>query len=240
MRTVMNNVTLDNESYINDLLVENDLILVLQYDGTDTNLTINVTPNTNLRVFDVSKNTHNKITYNIEKNTQVIVNKMGIDCNDELEVNINDENADVEFHNSLISYDNFIFKETINHYHSGSKCKIINHALNVNEKELKLIVDGIITKEAYDTTFRQDNKIINLNNGMSYILPNLIVDNNDIEASHSAYIGTFKEDDIFYMMSRGISLKEAEKLLIKSFLINSMDLEEKEEDIFNGIIDTIN
>ena len=240
MRTVMNNVTLDNESYINDLLVENDLILVLQYDGTDTNLTINVTPNTNLRVFDVSKNTHNKITYNIEKNTQVIVNKMGIDCNDELEVNINDENADVDIHNSLISYDNFIYKEIINHNHNGSKCRVINHALNVNEKELKLIVDGIITKDAYDATFRQDNKIINLNNGMSYILPNLIVDNNDIEASHSAYIGTFKEDDIFYMMSRGISLKEAEKLLIKSFLINSMDLEEKEEDIFNGIIDTIN
>lgn len=235
----MNNVTLDNESNTNDLIVDNDLILVLKYDGVSVDLNINVMPNTCLRVFDVSKNTHNNITYNIEKNVKVFADKMGIDCNDNLVININDEESVVEFHNSLICYGDDEFKETINHNHSGSKCKIINHALNVKDKEFKFIVDGVIKKEAYDTIFRQDNKIINLHEGKSFILPNLIVDNNDIEASHSAYIGTFDEDDIFYMMSRGIKEKDAEKLLIRAFLINDMELEEKEEEIFDGIINTI-
>ena len=41
------------------------------------------------------------------------------------------------------------------------------------------------------------------------------------------------------MMSRGINEKDAEKLLIRAFLINDMELEEKEEEIFDGIINTI-
>lgn len=235
----MNNLTLDNESNINDLLVESDLILLIDYEGTNLDLNINVTPNSCLKVFDTSKNTHNNITYNIEKNSKVYVNKLGKNCSDKLVVNINDENAYVEFHNSLICYDDTIFNETINHFHSGSESKIINHALNVEGNECKFIVDGIITKDATDTKFRQDNKIINLTSGKSFILPNLIVDNSDIEASHAAFIGTFSEEDIFYMETRGIKRDEVEKLLIKAFLINDMKLEEKEEDIFNAIINAI-
>ena len=235
----MNNLTLDNESDISDLLVDSDLILVIDYEDTNIDLHINVTPNACLRVFDTSKNTHNNITYNIEKNAKVHVNKLGKNCSDKLVVNINDEGAYIEFHNSLICYDDIAFNETINHLHSGSECKIVNHALNVLGNECKFIVDGVITKDATDTVFRQDNKIINLTEGKSFILPNLIVDNSDIEASHSAYIGTFKEDDIFYMQTRGIKKEEVEKLLIKAFLINDMDLDEKEADIFNAIINDI-
>ena len=235
----MNNLTLDNESDISDLLVETDLILVIDYENTNIDLQINVTPNACLRVFDTSKNTHNNITYNLEKNSKVYVNKLGKNCSDKLVVNINDENIYIEFHNSIICYDDIVFSETINHLHSGSESKIINHALNVLGNECKFIVDGIITKEANDTKFRQDNKIINLTSGKSFILPNLIVDNSDIEASHSAFIGTFNEDDIFYMQTRGIKKEDVEKLLIKAFLINDMDLEEKESDIFNAIINSI-
>ena len=68
----------------------------------------------------------------------------------------------------------------------------------------------------------------------------MIVDTNEVEASHSAYIGTFNEDDIFYMMSRGLTKNECEDLLIKAFLISNMDLTEDERNIYCGIIETIN
>mgnify|MGYP003304237271 CR=1 FL=1 len=111
---------------------------------------------------------------------------------------------------------------------------------NIEDKEFKFIVDGIINRESERVDFKQDNKIINLRDGKSSILPNLIVDNNDIEASHSAYIGTFDEDKKFYMMSRGLSEKECDDLLIKAFLLSDMKLSEKERDIYCSIIENIN
>jgi hypothetical protein len=104
----------------------------------------------------------------------------------------------------------------------------------------KFIVDGVIHRDAERVDFRQDNKIINLRDGKSSILPNLIVDNNDIEASHSAYIGTFDEDKKFYMMSRGLTSEESDDLLIKAFLLNDMVLDEKERNIYCSIIESIN
>ena len=68
------------------------------------------------------------------------------------------------------------------------------------------------------------------------IKPNLIIDNNEIEANHSAYIGTFKEDEMFYLMSRGINKKNCYKLLLKAFLLNNMQIESEK---FVNIIDTL-
>ena len=66
------------------------------------------------------------------------------------------------------------------------------------------------------------------------------VDNDDIEASHSAYIGTFDPEVLFYMMSRGLTKKECDDLLIKAFLLHNMELDDKERDIYCSIIEKIN
>ena len=60
-----------------------------------------------------------------------------------------------------------------------------------------------------------------MNDGKSTICPNLLIDNYDVESNHAAYIGCFKEDILFYMMSRGISREVASRLLLNGFLINS-------------------
>ena len=67
----------------------------------------------------------------------------------------------------------------------------------------------------------------------------MIVDNHDIEASHSAYIGKFDEDVIFYLMTRGLTRKDANSLLIKAFLINNMSLEENEIAILDAVVKNV-
>ena len=54
------------------------------------------------------------------------------------------------------------------------------------------------------------------------IKPNLFIDENDVVANHSALIGTFKDDEIFYLMSRGLDKKDAENLLTKGFLLKGV------------------
>jgi Fe-S cluster assembly protein SufD len=149
-------------------------------------------------------------------------------------------NSNIKFYSSIINYEDNEYKQNINHNDKDSISKIINHCINVYDNKFKFIVNGKIKKDSINSSFKQDNKIININNGKSFILPNLIVDNNDIDASHSAYIGTFDEDLIFYMMTRGLSLKECNSLLIKSFLLGSMDLDDRQRDILNSIIEKVN
>ena len=71
--------------------------------------------------------------------------------------------------------------------------------------------------------------------GNSKIIPNLLIESNDIVASHSAYIGNFDDDVKFYVLSRGIKLDMLIRMLYKAILLGTMDLTiEKEE--FNKII----
>ncbi len=48
--------------------------------------------------------------------------------------------------------------------------------------------------------------------------PLLLIDEYDIEAGHGAAIGQIDEEQLYYMMSRGLTRKHAERLIINSFI----------------------
>ena len=66
-----------------------------------------------------------------------------------------------------------------------------------------------------------------------------LIDNYDVESNHAAYIGKFSEDKIFYMMSRGITREEAERLLLNGFLINSDSIDLGQIELFIKEIEKI-
>ncbi len=49
-------------------------------------------------------------------------------------------------------------------------------------------------------------------------VPELEIECNEVKASHAASVGRIDEEQIFYLMSRGLSKKEAEELIIEAFL----------------------
>lgn len=235
----MNKIIIDNNIDYNDVYIDEDSDLIVDLDSTEKNINIHLVRGICLRGFIKTKNTKNKVIYNIEDDCDVVINKLATDSSDDITINFNDENSKVKYNSSIINYENNEYRQKVNHQRSNTKSKIVNHCINVLDNEFKFIVDGIVTKDSNRVNFKQDNKIVNLNNGKSNILPNLIVDNDDIEASHAAYIGTFDEDKIFYMMSRGLTKEECNDLLIKAFLLNDMDLQENERDIYCEIIEKI-
>ena len=52
----------------------------------------------------------------------------------------------------------------------------------------------------------------------------MLIDEVDVSANHSALIGSFKDDELFYMQRLGIDKVEANKLLIKGFINNKISL----------------
>lgn len=91
-------------------------------------------------------------------------------------------------------------------------------------------VTGMVYSGKTECVINQKNHIINLNGKNSRINPNLLIEENNVTANHSAYIGTFDEDIFFYLETRGIPRKKALSLLVESFLTEgSIEEEEKEK-----------
>ncbi len=59
--------------------------------------------------------------------------------------------------------------------------------------------------------------------------PLLLIDEYDVEASHGAAIGRIDEEQLYYLMSRGLSEKDAQRLIINGFLAPLKDLMENEK-----------
>ena len=176
-----------------------------------------------------------KVTYNLEENSKLVIYQYGFDINNEVLINLNGAFAEVEYHYSVINYKNHKYNILVKHNNVSTISNIYNHGLNILNNSLDFNVTGQVIKKADKSICNQENQIINLENGNSTILPNLLIDNYDVISNHSAYIGKFKDELLFYLMSRGISKKKSYDLLIKSFLVNGLtkneDISKLEEEI---------
>ena len=65
---------------------------------------------------------------------------------------------------------------------------------------------------------QKNNNILLSSNANVHSNPQLEIYNNDVKCSHGSTTGQLDEDAIFYLRSRGISLKNAEKILLNGFL----------------------
>ena len=61
----------------------------------------------------------------------------------------------------------------------------------------------------------------------------MLIEEYDVEASHSAKIGSFNEENLFYMESRGLNRKEAINLLTNGFLKRNL----KNNEFINDFIE---
>lgn len=170
--------------------------------------------------FDI---TNQNVIYNVSNNSKLVVYQYGINIDNNIIINLNGENANVEYHYSTINYDDHKYKIEVNHNNSKTISNLYNHGINVFDNKLDFDITGNVLNKSGKCECNQKNQILNISDGKSTILPKLLIDNYDVISSHSAYIGKFKDEILFYLMSRGISEKVSYDLLIKSFLVNGCD-----------------
>ena len=188
-------------------------------------------------LYVIDKDTKKDYKYNICEDT--IIYHFSINSSSHVEVNLVTEGVTLYYYYNNINYDNNNFNIEVNHMKSNTHSELYNHGVNISNKKLDYHVDGIVPKESSKCICNQENQIINMSDGKSTIFPNLLIDNYDVESNHSAYIGKFSEDKIFYMMSRGIAREEAERLLLNGFLINSDSIDLGQIELFIKEIEKI-
>lgn len=105
------------------------------------------------------------------------------------------------------------------HFGKSSESQMITRA--VMREEAAAIINGItkIEKGATKANGEQTEKVLMLSpKARGDANPILLIDEDDVKAGHAASVGQVNPEQIYYLMSRGISREQAERLVIYGFL----------------------
>lgn len=213
----------------------------LEIENIDKEVCLVVLENVNVTINLLGNKTNINFYIRVNRNSSLIINNFIIDGSININTILEDEYASFSLNNSILSSSNSNNKIEVKHLSSKTNSYLKNHGFSQNQANIIFDVSSFVPKESNSCTCKQDNKIIQNETSLSQINPKLYIDNYDIEASHSAYVGEFKEEELFYMMSRGISIEDAKFLLLKSFLVGSMPLNNDiMEKFYNSVIKYFN
>lgn len=224
---MMNKINIEQDK----IFLDNGLYLLEVSDNLE--LDIETKENTKSKLVIVGDNSY-KINYLLKSNSELTIHSINKDNSVNVSITLL-EKSKLTYHHSVI--DNLISDNTfkIIHQENDSSSIIYNNGINRSKDKLFFQIDGIIPKGLTNIICSQSSKIINYNNGNSKIIPNLIIDSNDIMASHAAYIGNIDNDTMFYLESRGIKEENIKRLIYQSIMLGKMELDE-EKDLFDKLI----
>lgn len=192
---IIGEITSVNRSIILDVCGTNKLYL---YNNDLNNIVLNVFDNSKLDIF-IYGNKIDDMTININQNNDSIVN----------------------FNYSFINYDNSNVK--INNNIKGNNNTSNFIVRNISKKELsKIEVCANIIKDSKNNEVYE--KINGITNGGNILVkPDIICDSFETIANHSSVIGYVNKDELHYLMSKGLDLDTANKLICNGFILNNMD-----------------
>ena len=210
--------------------IKKDIDLAIEYDCEDIKLdiTINILKGVKAHIYEIKKDGKYKLKckFNLEKDASLIIEKINDvkQINELTVVNLNGENAKVDYILKTISKYNEKYNFLVYHNAKKTTSDIKNNGVNILEGILEFNVSSFVPKGIIKCDASQSARIINETKNICAIKPNLFIDEQDVSASHSALIGTFSKDEIFYLMSRGIDEKKSQKILSKGFLLKGITL----------------
>lgn len=162
------------------------------------------------------------LTLNIKDNSILKIYKFNNKKENDLVVNIYQNN------NSKLNYNEAFINELdnkliINNYIKGNNNESVINVRNIcNNNSSQVIINVEIDKDTINNIALEDLKGIN-NGGFIQIEPNIVCLSNEVSANHLTTIGSIDKVSLDYLMSKGISLDNAKKILLKGFIYSNMD-----------------
>ncbi len=105
-----------------------------------------------------------------------------------------------------------------------SSFNMVNSCVALKDSSYDLNAYGVIKKGAKEAKNFQENRSLTLGNVKKInVVPNLLIDENDVEAGHGCSIGDVDEEVLYYLSSRGLCKYDAMSLIVDSFLKSIAD-----------------
>ena len=225
-----------NDTDINILVKENINASLIEKNDKNRNIKIEFENNSSIKYISIDLSNSSNKEIKLAKNNNlnmVLANFNG--GNKDLKIYLDDEESNLDIKSIIMMKDNDD-KETIEVYHNAKNTtsKIENY-ITSNKAKIDVDVIGKIKKGMSNSNCVQKSRgIILTNDAKIKVMPVLLIDEFDVSANHGAAIGKIDEEGLYYLMSRGISKKDAEMLIIKGFLspiLSSLSNEELKDEI---------
>ncbi|WP_048147997.1 SUF-like minimal system protein SmsB [Palaeococcus ferrophilus] len=130
-----------------------------------------------------------------------------------------EENGYVELNGILLGQKDWYIDLGGEMYLMGKGASGINASKTVIMDESSVITRGVIKAEAPKTKGHIScDALLMSDKAFMETYPGLVSRVDDAELSHEAAIGKIKEEELFYLMSRGLSEEKATQLIVKGFL----------------------
>lgn len=131
------------------------------------------------------------------------------------------EGSTCAFHGAVLTkgFDRKTYDVSI--YHEGPNSEALVSTHGIAREQSRLVIEGVsdIKKGSIGAKTRQEGRVIVFDpRAVGDVSPSLLIDENDVEASHAATVGRLNEDHLFYLLSRGLSLVEAKRLITLGYL----------------------
>ena len=219
------------DSYIpenmNIKVINSKVSIIENYVGevSKCSFTIEIDENSELNRFSILVNNLTNIKLVRDINNKGEYKSMQIDLseyNTESIENINlinqEANGSVIDGIYAIKKSNKNYQTNLNHYESNCNSKAQIFAINNDVAHVSINTDAYIKNGAVRSITNQEGRIINLSEKCSgIVLPNLHIDENDVEASHSCSVGSLNLEHMYYLQSRGLSELQSRNILIKGY-----------------------
>jgi Fe-S cluster assembly protein SufD len=107
----------------------------------------------------------------------------------------------------------------------------------VLDDEARSVYEGVqdVGESAWSTSsYQRENTLMLSDESEADASPKLIINNHDTEASHSATVGQVDDEDLLYMVSRGIDEDDATDMLVEGFFVPVLEevaVDELSEDL---------
>lgn len=193
----------------------------------------------NIRILNKTIMGDSEISFDLMENAVVNISSADFSSGrgiNKVNVNLIGNNSQCDWLLSSISSgtDNKEFKVLIDHKGLATRASANNYGVAKDKSRLVFSGASHIEKGSKQSKTKQDARIMVFSKEADAVAkPILKIDENDIEAGHSAVLGQVNEEHLFYLKSRGISESEAKTLIvmgyIKPILKNFEDEEIKEE-----------
>lgn len=140
--------------------------------------------------------------------------------NKTVKVEMNGNDCDFNYYGVLNGKNSDEFDIATEVTHKGLRAKSSVWIKGVLKNNAKVNLSGMIRilKGSKGSDGRFKAEFLVFDNAVAKPVPGLEIEENEVSAGHSAWVTKVSEEMIFFMMTRGLSKKQAEKAIIEGFL----------------------
>ena len=220
---------------MNKIKVVNNKIIPFVSDDVEINdNNINFNNNGNYFIDYIDCN-NVSLCINVNNNKFYYNNK----CNEVVNIYLNKKGASVKYNFSSISNNDNFYKINVYHLDNNTSSDVFNRIVAKENSSNYFDINSYVDNGIKDCYLNQSTKIVTLGDSDNRVNPNMFISEEDVTAIHSSTIGSINEEDLFYLMSRGISYNDSVKLIIKGMILSNINPDMENMERILSILDSI-